>query len=217
VPGLVAAVNVVHALIPDVRGALEQTAIDKRPVTGRTRVGPLGVEGDQQFDTRHHGGAEMAVYAYAREDAQWWATELGYDIPPGRFGENLSTTGLAVTDAVLGERWAVGGDGLVLEVTLPRIPCATFQGFMGEPHWVRRFTERGAPGTYLSVTSPGTVAAGDPIEVVHRPAHGVTVGEAFAIRDTDAHRLRAALDDPGVYGKMALAIRRDLAARARTA
>jgi MOSC domain-containing protein YiiM len=217
VPALIAAVNVVHALIPDRRGDLDRTAIDKRPVEGRVPVGPLGVEGDQQYDKRHHGGEEMAVYAYAREDAQWWAGELGYDIPPGRFGENLSTTGLSVTDAVLGERWAVGGDGLVLQVTMPRTPCATFQGWMDEPQWVKRFTQHGAPGTYLSVVSPGSAGAGDPIEVVHRPAHGVTVGEAFAIRDTDADRLRAALDDPGVYGKMALAIRRDLAARARTA
>jgi MOSC domain-containing protein YiiM len=216
VPAHVAAVNVVHALIPDVRGDLDRTAIDKRPVEGRTRVGPLGIEGDEQYDTKHHGGEEQAVYAYALEDAAWWAGELGYDVPPGRFGENLSTAGLDVTGAVLGERWSVGEDGLLLEVTSPRIPCATFQGWMDEPQWVKRFTDGGAPGAYLRVIETGTVAAGDTIEVVHRPDHGVTIGDVLVLRRADGQRLRAALDDPGVRDTMAEAIRRDLAARARS-
>jgi MOSC domain-containing protein YiiM len=217
VPALIATVNVVHALVPDRRGDLDLTAIDKRPVEGRIAVGPLGVAGDRQYDTRHHGGEEQAVYAYAREDARWWSEELGYDVAPGRFGENLSTTGLDITGARIGERWQVGDDGLVLEVTSPRIPCRTFQGWMEESHWVKRFTEHGAPGAYLRVASPGTVAAGDPVEVTHRPDHGVTVGDTLLIRHVDGARLRAALEHPGVRGKMADAIRRDLAARARTA
>jgi MOSC domain-containing protein YiiM len=217
VPAVIATVNVVHALVPDRRGELDRTAIDKRPVEGRVPVGKLGVEGDRQYDTRHHGGEEQAVYAYAREDAQWWADHLGYDITPGQFGENLSTTGIDVTGARIGERWQVGSDGLVLEVTSPRIPCTTFQGWMDEPHWVKRFTQHGAPGAYLRVVTPGTVAAGDPIEVVHRPDHDVTVGDTLLIRRVGDQRLLAALEHPGVRGKMADAIRRDLAARARTA
>ena len=216
-PALIATVNVVHALVPDRRGDLDHTAIDKRPVEGRIPVGPLGVAGDQQYDTRHHGGEEQAVYAYAREDAQWWSEQLGYDVAPGRFGENLSTTGIDITGARIGERWQVGDDGLVLEVTSPRIPCRTFQGWMEESHWVKRFTEHGAPGAYLRVVSPGTVAAGDPVEVTHRPDHGVTVGDTLLIRQVDDARLLAALEHPGVRGKMADAIRRDLAARTRTA
>jgi MOSC domain-containing protein YiiM len=211
----VLSVNVVHALVPDNRGDLDFTAIDKRGVGGRVRVGPVGVEGDDQQDKRHHGGVEQAVYAYASEDAQAWAAKLGYEITPGRFGENLTTEGLDVTGAVLGERWRVGGDGLLLEVTSPRIPCKTFQGWMDEPQWVKRFTEHGAPGAYLRVVGEGTIAAGDSIEVVHRPDHGVTIGEVLVLRGADEHRLRVALDDPGVNGKMAEAIRRDLAARAR--
>ncbi|MGZ4638153.1 MAG: MOSC domain-containing protein, partial [Actinomycetes bacterium] len=114
------AVNVVHALVPDPRGDLDETAIDKRPVPGRVPIHALGAEGDQQLDTRHHGGVDQALYAYAREDAAWWAAELGYDVPPGRFGENLSTEGLDVTGAAIGERWRIGDDGVLVQVTSPR-------------------------------------------------------------------------------------------------
>lgn len=213
-PARVISVNVVHVLVPDMLGELELTAIDKRPVEDRVQVGRLGLDGDDQQDKRHHGGIEQAVYAFASEDAQWWANELGYDVAPGRFGENLTTAGLDVTGAVLGERWLVGTDGLLLQVTSPRVPCVTFQGWMDEPHWVRRFTARGTPGAYLSVVRGGTVGAGDGIEVVHRPDHRVTIGETLVLRGADEHRLQQALDD-GLSSKMAAAVRRDLAARAR--
>jgi MOSC domain-containing protein YiiM len=211
----IVSVNVVHALTPDALGSLDLTAIDKRGQGGRVHVGPLGLTGDDQVDKQHHGGVEQAVYAYAGEDAAWWAAELGYEITPGRFGENLTTIGLDVTGAVLGERWRVGHDGLVLEVTSPRAPCVTFQGWMDEPHWVKRFTDHGAPGAYFRVIAEGTVGAGDEVEVVHQPDHGVTIGEVLVLRDVDTDRLLTALDDPGVNGKMAAAIRRDLDARER--
>ncbi len=208
-------VNVVHALVPDRRGDLDRTAIDKRPVAGRVRVGRLGVEGDQQYDTRHHGGPEQAVYAYAREDAAWWAAELGYDVTPGRFGENLSTEGVDVTGAVIGEGWRVGDDGVLLEVSCPRIPCRTFQGWMDEPTWVRRFTERGAPGAYLRVVGEGTVGGGDEVEVVHRPEHGMTIGDVFVIRNAPADGLERMLEMPGLNDELAAIARRDLVVRAR--
>jgi MOSC domain-containing protein YiiM len=211
----IASVNVVHALIPDTLGSLDRTAIDKRGQEGRVYVGTLGLQGDDQYDKKHHGGIKQAVYAYAREDADWWAAELGYPITPGRFGENLSTSGVDVTGAVLGERWRIGDDGLVVQVVSPRIPCTTFQGWMDEPHWVKRFTGHGAPGAYLRVVAEGTVGAGDEVEVVHRPDHGVTIGEVFVIRRADADRLRRALDDPSVEAEMADEIRHDLDLRAR--
>ena len=219
---VVRAVNVVHALVPDHRGDLDRTAIDKRPVEGRVAVSvpsgesEVGLAGDQIYDRKHHGGPDQAVYAYALEDLRWWATELGRAVPPGSFGENLTTYGLDVTGAVIGERWQVGGDGLVLEVTAPRIPCRTFQGWMGEPHWVKRFTERGAPGAYLRVVSPGTVGAGDRVTVAARPDHGVTVGDAFVIRRAPADGLRRMVEMPGLNEELADHARRDLAARART-
>jgi MOSC domain-containing protein YiiM len=176
-------VNVVHALVPDTVGDLELTAIDKRPRHGHVRVFALGIDGDTQFDTRHHGGLDQAVYAYAQEDYRWWSAELGRELTPGMFGENLTTEGLDVTGAVLGERWAVGS--VVLVVRSPRIPCRTFAGWLDEPQWVKRFTDHGAPGAYLSVVTEGAVAAGDPVALVHRPDHGATVGDLFAVRSGD--------------------------------
>jgi len=209
-------VNVVLAEVPDVLGDLDTTAIDKRPVPGRVPVGALGVEGDRQMDVRHHGGVDKAVYAYAREDLDWWVGELGRELDPGCFGENLTTYGLDITGAVIGERWRVGDDDLVLEITMPRIPCATFQGWMGEPRWVKRFYAHGASGAYLRVVSMGTVAAGDEVEVVHRPAHGVSTGEVFDLKGADSARLRRLLDDqPDVAEALLVAARRTLAARAR--
>lgn len=216
----VASVNVVHALVPDVRGDLDRTAIDKRPVPHRVAVQPagdggVGLAGDQIYDTRHHGGRDQAVYAYAAEDRVWWSAELGRDLAPGQFGENLSTEGVDVTGAVIGERWVVGDDGLVLEVTGPRIPCSTFQGFLGEPQWVRRFTEHGASGAYLRVVNPGTVGEGDGVTVIDRPAHGVTIGDVFVPRRTEASLLRRLLDEqPDLAPDLVTAVSRDLAARA---
>jgi MOSC domain-containing protein YiiM len=219
--GRISSVNVVHALVPDVRGDLDKTAIDKRPVDRRLPVsGPVedtgvGLAGDQVYDTRHHGGRDQAVYAYAVEDRDWWAAELGRELGGGSFGQNLDTAGVDVTGAVIGERWQVGDDGLVLEVTCPRIPCNTFQGFMELPQWVKRFTDHGASGAYLRVVSPGTVGAGDAV-VVDRPGHGVTIGDVFRVRRTPAERLQRMLDEqPDLAPDLVHAVRRDLAARDR--
>ncbi len=218
--GRLGSVNVVHALIPDVLGSEDRTAIDKRPVDGRVAVtvpgdAEVGLTGDQIYDRKHHGGPDQAIYAYAAEDRAWWAAELGREIAAGAFGENLTTEGLDVTGAVIGERWQIGDDGVLLEVTAPRIPCRTFQGWMGEPQWVKRFTAHGAPGAYLRILSPGTVGAGDRIEVVARPEHGVTIGDVFVIRRAPADGLLRMLEMPGLHAELADSARRDLAARAR--
>lgn len=173
-------------------GGIGVTAIDKRPVERRLHVRPLGLYGDVQADRKHHGGATKALYAYADEDAAFWAAELGRDIPPGLFGENLRTSGLDVNGAEIGERWSIGGE-LVVEVTCPRTPCATFQRRMREPQWVKRFTAEGRTGAYLSVVKSGGVGAGDEVRVVSRPGHGVTVASFFAGADAaQADALEAA-------------------------
>jgi MOSC domain-containing protein YiiM len=158
-------------------GTLQRSAIDKRPVSGAVRVDTVGIAGDEQADQKHHGGVDQAVYAVAREDLDWWAERLGRKLRDGNFGENFTTAGIDVTGAIIGEHWLVGS--VALEVSAPRIPCSVFQGFLGEDRWVRRYTEGGRPGAYLRVVREGTLQAGDPIEVVDRPRHGLTIGETF--------------------------------------
>ncbi|GAA2527545.1 MOSC domain-containing protein [Streptomyces levis] len=168
------------------------TGIDKRPVTGPVRVaapGPKGIggsglAGDAVCKLQHHGGDDQAVYAMAREDLDAWERELGRTLADGAFGENLTTAGLDVSGARIGERWRIGPE-VVLEVTCGRIPCRTFQGHLGEKGWVKRFTQRGAPGAYLRVIEPGEIRAGDAIEVVHRPGHDVTVALQFRAVTTE--------------------------------
>jgi MOSC domain-containing protein YiiM len=168
----------VEKLLPDA-GSVGVTAIDKQPVGEPLAVKPYGVYGDVQADRKNHGGLFQAVYAYAQEDADWWAGELGREIPPGLFGENLRTQGLEVSNAEIGERWRIGAS-LVLEVTSPRTPCATFQRYLGEPQWVRRFTQANRTGAYFRLVEKGSIAAGDEIEVIHQPGHGITVSRFFA-------------------------------------
>ena len=192
--GTVTHVCRVARLHPD-RGTVGVTAIDKRPVDGPVRVGRYGLRGDVQADRKDHGGLEKALYAYDQAEADHWARELGADVPAGRFGENLRVSGLAVDDAEIGERWRVG-ESLELEVTGPRTPCATFGRWLGQDGWVRRFTERGRPGVYLSVLVPGEICAGDTVTVTHRPGHGITVAGWFARSSAeDAQALLAAEAD----------------------
>ncbi|MCV2393939.1 MOSC domain-containing protein [Actinotalea sp. M2MS4P-6] len=178
VVGTVTAVCAVQALHAD-DGIFGVTAIDKRPVTRPVRVGPYGLRGDVQADRKHHGGHDKALYVVDDAEGEYWSAELGRDVPPGLFGENLRMSGLAVDDAVIGERWLIGAE-VEVEVTGPRTPCATFARWLGQDGWVRRYTERGRPGVYLRVRRGGTLAAGDDVTRVSRPGHGVTVAEVFA-------------------------------------
>ena len=161
-------------------GRLRRTAIDKRPVPGRVRVGVEGLDGDEQADKPDHGGPDKAVYAYAREDTEFWESDLGGPIPHGAFGENLTLTHVEVTDAVIGERWRVGST--LFEVRQPRIPCRVLAAFWQVPDLVKRFTVEARPGAYLGVLEPGDVGAGDAVTVEHTPQHGVTVGQVFRAR-----------------------------------
>jgi MOSC domain-containing protein YiiM len=178
---------------PNPRKEVGRTGIGKQPTEGPVEVrapGPKtnglgsGLVGDFIGDRKHHGGDGQAVYAFQREDLDEWERRLGRELRNGFFGENLTTVGLEVNDARLGERWQVGRD-VVLQVTTPRIPCSTFRGWIGEKGWARIFTAVGRPGSYLSVVTPGTIRAGDPIEVIHRPDHAVTISMAFRATTTE--------------------------------
>ena len=163
------------------------TGIDKQPTTDPVRVRAPGTKaeglgsglvGDTIGDRAHHGGDDQAVYAYAREDLDHWAGVLGRDLPSGTFGENLTTAGIDISAALIGERWLIG-DQVELQITDPRIPCSTFRGWIAERGWLRTFTEASIPGSYLRVVTPGAISVNDRITVSHRPAHDVTVAMVF--------------------------------------
>lgn len=178
-PRLVA-VCAVHSLHPDA-GSVGVTAIDKRAVAGAVRLGPLGVRADVQASRKHHGGPDKAVYAYAQDDAAFWEEELGRELHPGWFGENLRVEGLDVNGARIGEIWRIG-DTVEVEVTMPRTPCATFARWVGGSAargWVKRFSDEGRLGAYLRVRRAGEVRAGDAIEVLSSPAGTQTVLEMY--------------------------------------
>jgi MOSC domain-containing protein YiiM len=157
------------------RGEPVLSGIHKASVDGRLPVRGVNIVGDAQADLTVHGGPDKAIYAYAAEDLQWWSQELGRDLPAGMMGENLTTEGVDCTGAVIGERWKVGD--LVLEVCQPRLPCFKLGLHFDDPRMLKRFTQASRPGVYLRIVEEADVGAGDPIEVVRRPAHGVTVQE----------------------------------------
>jgi MOSC domain-containing protein YiiM len=196
------------------------TGIDKQPATGpvpvrapgpkRTGLGS-GLVGDQIFDVAAHGGDDQAVYAYAREDLDGWQAELGRDLPGGVFGENLTTLGIDVTGARIGERWRVG-DQVVLEVAVPRIPCGTFAHWMAEQGWIKRFIAAARPGAYLRVVAAGEIRSGDPVAVEDRPDHDVTIGLTFRALTLEPELLPSLLAAGALPAEV-----RDRAARRATA
>ncbi len=175
------------------RGRALMSSIDKRPVAGRVRVEGVNVAGDDQADRRVHGGPDKAVYAYASEDSAWWSQELAREVVPGMFGENLTTEGVDVSGAVIGEHWRVGT--VELEVCQPRLPCSKLGLRFGDLHMVRRFGEASRPGAYLRIVTEGELGAGDAIEVLDRPEHAITialVSRAILLDDSLAARAASA-------------------------
>jgi MOSC domain-containing protein YiiM len=178
-----------------IAGRLERSAIDKRPAGCPVEVGSLGLDGDTVADKVNHGGTEQAVYAYSREDLDWWTEQLGRELRNGMFGENLTTAGIDVSSSLIGETWRVGR--VVLQVTSPRIPCNTFKSWLDEPHWVKRYAAAGRPGAYLRVLTPGVIADGDELEVLSRPSVAVTVAESMLAYYGDQDLMRKILEVAG--------------------
>jgi MOSC domain-containing protein YiiM len=170
--GTVEAVNVGEPRAVELDGRTIWTAIWKYPVEGRVPLQGVNLRGDDQADRTVHGGPDKAVYAYAAEETELWEAELATSLGPGALGENLTVRGLPVSGAVIGERWAVGGT--LLEVCQPRLPCFKLGLRIGDPRFPKRFAAAGRPGAYLRVIREGDIGAGDAIDVVSRPAHGVT-------------------------------------------
>jgi len=181
------------------------SAIVKSPVAGRVRVEGVNLAGDAQADLRVHGGPEKAVYAYAGEDCAWWAEELGREIPPGMFGENLTTEGVDVSGALIGERWRVGT--VELEVCQPRLPCSKLGLRFGDLRMVKKFGQSSRPGAYFRIITEGELGAGDEIEVTFRPDHDVTVALVSDSILVDDSLVPKALTAPRLAEELAAAMR----------
>ncbi len=215
-PAQLLAINIATPVDAEWAGSLRRTAIMKHSVPGPVRVEELGIEGDQVADTVNHGGIHQAVYAFAREDLDTWAERLQQPIENGMFGENLTTSGIDVNEALVGERWRIGTT--VLEVAEVRIPCRVFQNYLGlcgfdNDKWIKRFTAEARPGPYLRVVRPGEFSAGDELAVVHRPDHDVTVSMMFKAFTTDRSLLSRLLDVGDSLAPQARAAAEDYAAR----
>jgi MOSC domain-containing protein YiiM len=173
--GSVLSVNVAQMRQIQRRGELVWTGIWKHPVAGPVAVRGVNVEGDDQGDRSVHGGPDKAVYAYAREDIDWWERELGKELPDGVFGENLTLQGVDPARALVGERWRIGS--VLLEVSEPRFPCWKLGVRFGDPLMLKRFAAARRTGAYLRIVEEGTLEAGDRVEPVSRPAHRLTIAD----------------------------------------
>jgi MOSC domain-containing protein YiiM len=218
----VLSVNVAHRYSDGPRG---KTGFDKRPTTEQVAVRApgsrrdglgSGLAGDLIGNRKYHGGDDQAVYAYAREDLDAWEHKLDRSLANGMFGENLTTAEIDVTGAVIGERWRVGTDGLILEVSRPRTPCRTFTNFLGIRGWMKTFTAEAKPGAYLRVIEPGLLRVGDAVSIIARPGHGVTIGQVFRAMMSEPELLPDILAAEALADEVKQLARRRIAHSARS-
>lgn len=174
------------------------TAIWKFPIEGRATLRRFNLQGDQQADLRVHGGEYKAVYLYPSEHYAFWHAALpGMDLPPGMFGENLTTEGIDEREVHIGDRFRIGT--AVLQVSQPRMPCSKLALKFGRPDMVRQFWLSGRSGIYFSIVEEGEMGAGDEIVPVSRVAHGITIAELVRLYrepNPDPGRIQVALDAP---------------------
>ena len=185
-PARVLSVNVGRPAEMIWHGRTVRSAIWKTPVAGSVRARGVNLAGDAQADRKAHGGPDKVLYAYGAEDLEWWSSQLGRELGPGSMGENLTTSGLDLSEAVVGERWQVRT--VVLQVTQPRIPCYKLGIRMGDDRFPERFAEARRHGVYLRILADGALQAGDEIQVVERPAHGFRAVEVAHIFYDQHHR-----------------------------
>src|SRR5215468_4659256 len=194
--GKVLSVNVGGVREFEYGGRPARSGIWKAPAVGRIAARGVNLAGDDQADRQAHGGPDKAVYAYAVEDARWWEQQVGRPLAFGEFGENLTTEGIEVNDALIGERWEIGTT--VVEVSEPRVPCWRLGVRMNDPLFPRRFTAALRPGTYLRIVVEGDVGAGDEIRVTHKPPHDLTIRDFFRIYARDRDELARLVATPGI-------------------
>ena len=192
--GRVLSVNVGTVRAFEYSGRLAQSAIWKSPAAGRIAARGVNLDGDDQADRKAHGGPDKAVYAYAVEDVRWWEQEIGRSLAYGEFGENLTTEGIDLNQALVGERWEIGTT--VVEISEPRIPCWRLGVRMNDAVFPRRFAEAMRPGAYQRIVVEGSVGAGDEIRVVARPGHDLTIRDVFRIYMRDRGEIERLLAVP---------------------
>jgi MOSC domain-containing protein YiiM len=204
-------VNLGEERILQHKDRVEHTGIFKFPIEGSVKVTKLGLEGDVILSKKHHGGPDQAVYIYGGADYTWWSEELKKQIFPGTFGDNLTISDLESAQFNIGDRIHIGD--VTLQVTAPRIPCATFAARMNDPQWVKRFRHAERPGLYCRVIKEGFVKAGDPVSIERYTDETISVLEMFRDyynRNKSEETLRRHLNAP-----IAIRDRRDLEANLR--
>jgi MOSC domain-containing protein YiiM len=151
------------------------SGIFKLPLNGPVRIEALGLEGDTIVDTQNHGGPDQAVYVFTRPDLDWWSEKLGTTLPAGTFGENILLSETESAEVQIGDQLSFGD--VVLEVTSPRIPCATLAVRMGDPGFLKVFHQSLRPGFYCRVLRPGLAEADMTARLTRHAGPSVTVAE----------------------------------------
>ena len=167
----------------------EGSAIAKSALSGRVRIGFLGILGDEQADLRVHGGPDKALHHYPADHYARWA-QAAVDHPllnaPGAFGENISTVGMVENEVCIGDRFRCGT--ALLEISQGRQPCwkqAARMEWGGLPAMMVR--ERRS-GWYYRVIEEGGAEAGNLITLVDRPLPGWSVARVFGLLIAGDHK-----------------------------
>ena len=170
-------VNIGEKRILQRKDHVETTGIFKFPTDKSVRVTKPGLEGDVIVSKKHHGGPDQAIYVYGAADYAWWAKELGKEILPGAFGENLTIGELESAQFNVGDMLHIGD--VILQVSAPRIPCGTFAARMDDSQWVKRFRDAERPGLYCRVLKDGFAQAGDAVSVERFTGETVSILEMY--------------------------------------
>jgi len=199
-------VNLGQEKILQRKNHVELTGIFKFPTDEPVKVGTLGLEGDVIISKKHHGGPDQAVYIYGRADYEWWANELGKEIPAGMFGDNLTISELESAQFNIGDYLHIGD--VTLQVTAPRIPCETFAARMEDPQWVKKFRQAERPGLYCRAVKGGFVKAGEAVSIEKYEGETISILQMFRDyydRNKSKETIRRHLNSP-----IAIRARRDI-------
>jgi MOSC domain-containing protein YiiM len=156
---------------------VEQTGIFKSPIDKPVQVTKLGLAGDVIISKKHHGGPDQAVYIYGLADYVWWSKEIGKELAPGTFGDNLTISDLESAQFNIGDYLHIGE--ITLQVTAPRIPCKTFAARMEDPQWVKKFRKAERPGLYCRVIKEGIIKAGNAVAVEKYSGETLSILEMY--------------------------------------